>query len=138
MKINLKNKEIIEICRLLNEEDSILNSKTKKVDFDILWAIDKNRRTLIDLSKNIQEMQKSLTDRYADDEHSILLEDGTRSIKEEYRVEYMNDYVKLNNADNEIEIVSIDIDRLKNSSEGLTPNDFSTIRFMLTKEETSN
>ena len=138
MKINLKNKEIIEICRLLNEEDSILNSKTKKVDFDILWDIDKNRRTLIDLSKNIQEMQKSLTDRYADDEHSILLEDGTRSIKEEYRVEYMNDYVKLNNADNEIEIVSIDIDRLKNSSEGLTPNDFSTIRFMLTKEETSN
>ena len=138
MKINLKNKEIIEICRLLNEEDSILNSKTKKVDFDILWDIDKNRRTLIDLSKNIQEMQKSLTDRYADDEHSILLEDGTRSIKEEYRVEYMNDYVKLNNADNVIEIVSIDIDRLKNSSEGLTPNDFSTIRFMLTKEETSN
>lgn len=138
MKINLKNKEIIEICRLLNEEDSILNSKTKKVDFDILWDIDKNRRTLIDLSKNIQEMQKSLTDRYADDEHSILLEDGTRSIKEEYRVEYMNDYVKLNNADNEIEIVSIDIDRLKNSSDGLTPNDFSTIRFMLTKEETSN
>lgn len=138
MKINLKNKEIIEICMLLNGEDSILNSKTKKVDFDILWDIDKNRRTLIDLSKNIQEMQKSLTDRYADDEHSILLEDGTRSIKEEYRVEYMNDYVKLNNADNEIEIVSIDIDRLKNSSEGLTPNDFSTIRFMLTKEETSN
>ena len=138
MKINLKNKEIIEICRLLNKEDNILNSKTKKVDFDILWDIDKNRRTLIDLSKNIQEMQKSLTDRYADDEHSILLEDGTRSIKEEYRVEYMNDYVKLNNADNEIEIVSIDIDRLKNSSEGLTPNDFSTIRFMLTKEETSN
>jgi hypothetical protein len=123
---------------LLNEEDSILNSKTKKVDFDILWDIDKNRRTLIDLSKNIQEMQKSLTNRYADDKHSILLEDGTRSIKEEYRVEYMNDYVKLNNADNEIEIVSIDIDRLKNSSEGLTPNDFSTIRFMLTKEETSN
>lgn len=138
MKINLKNKEIIEICMLLNGEDSILNSKTKKVDFDILWDIDKNRRTLIDLSKNIQEMQKSLTDRYADDEHSILLEDGTRSIKEEYRVEYMNDYMKLNNADNEIEIVSIDIDRLKNSSEGLTPNDFSTIRFMLTKEETSN
>lgn len=138
MKINLKNKEIIEICRLLNEEDSILNSKTKKVDFDILWDIDKNRRTLIDLSKNIQEMQKSLTDRYADDEHSILLEDGTRSIKEECRVEYMNDYVKLNNADNEIEIVSIDIDRLKSSSDGLTPNDFSTIRFMLTKEETSN
>lgn len=138
MKINLKNKEIIEICRLLSEEDSILNSKTKKVDFDILWDIDKNRRTLIDLSKNIQEMQKSLVDRYADNEHSILLENGTRSIREECKQDYLENYTKFSNADNEVEITPIDINRLKNSSEGLTPNDFSAIRFMLTKEETSN
>jgi hypothetical protein len=135
--INLKNHEILEIVKTLSSDDSLMKSTTKKIDFDILWDIDKNLKELQKIVDSFNEMKKSIDDKYSDDKHSVQ-DDKGRNVLPEFRNEYLSSVNQLLMADNEINICTIDVDRLKNSSEGLTPSDFSAIKFMLTKQETSD
>lgn len=135
--INLKNHEVIEIVKTLNSNDSLMKSTTKKIDFDILWDIDKNLKELQKIADSFNEMKKSIDTKYSDDEHSVQ-EGNDRNVLPEYRQEYLTSINQLLLANNEINITTIDVDELKESSEGLTPSDFSAIKFMLTKQETSD
>ncbi len=135
--INLKNHEVIEIVKTLSSDDSLMKSTTKKIDFDILWDIDKNLKELQKIVDSFNDMKKSIDDKYSDDKHSVQ-DDKGRNVLPEFRNEYLSSVNQLLMADNEINICTIDVDRLKNSSEGLTPSDFSAIKFMLTKQETSD
>ena len=135
--INLKNHEILEIVKTLSSDGSLMKSTTKKIDFDILWDIDKNLKELQKIVDSFNEMKKSIDDKYSDDKHSVQ-DDKGRNVLPEFRNEYLSSVNQLLMADNEINICTIDVDRLKNSSEGLTPSDFSAIKFMLTKQEASD
>lgn len=131
----LKNSEIEESIKILNEMDSILNTSdpNRKLPIKFLWKIDTNYRIIQEIAYRIEEKRNEIITKYRSDDYSIetILENGesVRQIKPEYYNEYIEQMNDISNIENKIVIDEIHLSEIENYN--IIPSDFKAIKFMI-------
>lgn len=131
----LKNSEIEESIKILNEMDSILNTSdpNRKLPIKFLWKIDTNYRRIQEIAYRIEEKRNEIITKYRSDDYSIetILENGesVRQIKPEYYNEYIEQMNDISNIENKIVIDEINLSEIENYN--IIPSDFKAIKFMI-------
>lgn len=140
--IKLTNYEIASIIEVLDQNpDSIINTKDadKKLPISVLWDIDENMDKLRKIHQKIIQKRTEIEQGYQTDEYSEEVEENGKTIRKvrpQYEQEFLGKIHELFNIVNEIDIVTIMINRLDGYD--IIPRDFRQIRFMLDSEKEEN
>ena len=129
--ITLKNYEIINILKILNDQDSIINSKNSdtKLSVKILWALSGNMKKFNDILEMITSQEQKINDEYFNEEKSDIDENGNYVIKPEFRDEFLKEKNDLMTIENEVDILMINLSDIQDLS--FRPSDFMAINFMI-------
>ena len=132
--IELKNYEIITIVNSLNRGDSILksNDPSRKYPISLLWRVSGNLKKLNELATRVSEEETKINELYFTEERSDINEDGSMTVKEEFRDEFVKAKNELFEIVNSVEIDKVNVKDIENLD--MAPLDFASIEFMLTEE----
>lgn len=127
----LKNYEIVDILKELNDPDSIINSKNSdtKLPVKILWAISGNIKKLNDILELIHEQEQAINDSYFNDDKSEVNDEGLYVVKTEFRDEFIKEKNDLMLIENEVDLSMINLSDIQDFN--FRPSDFMSINFMI-------
>jgi len=127
----LKNYEIVDILKELNDPDSIINSKSSdtKLPVKILWTISGNIKKLNDILDLIQEQEQAINDSYFNEEKSEVNDEGLYVVKSEFRNDFIKEKNDLMVIENEVELSMINLSDIQDFN--FRPSDFMSINFMI-------
>lgn len=103
-----------------------------KLPAAVAWKRRVNMDKLFKAKALIDDAMKELSEKYADDEHSVEGENGVRRVKEEYLPEYMKAQGEILAQDTELDIRKVKIEDLGEIE--LSDSDMDTIGFMIEGE----
>lgn len=126
--ITLKNFEVIEILRKLNQPDSIINSTTVKYPVSFLWKVNGNLKKLFEIEQRIVAEEQKINDAYSTEEKAIQDESGWQ-VKEEYRQDFINEKNELFEIENEIDVDMVNVSEIEQLD--FSPSDFRSLLFMI-------
>lgn len=127
----LKNYEIVDILKELNDPDSIINSKSSdtKLPVKILWAISGNIKKLNDILDLIQEQEQVINDSYFNEDKSDVNDEGLYVVKSEFRNDFIKEKNDLMLIENEVDLSMINLSDIQDFN--FRPSDFMSINFMI-------
>lgn len=127
----LKNYEIVDILKELNDPDSIINSKSSdtKLSVKILWTISGNIKKLNDILDLIQEQEQAINDSYFNEDKSEVNDEGLYVVKSEFRNDFIKEKNDLMVIENEVELSMINLSDIQDFN--FRPSDFMSINFMI-------
>ena len=103
-----------------------------KLPAAVAWKRRVNMDKLFKAKALIDDAMKELSEKYADDEHSVEGENGVRRVKEEYLPEYLKAQGEILAQDTELDIRKVKIEDLGEIE--LSDSDMDTIGFMIEGE----
>lgn len=103
-----------------------------KLPAAVAWKRRVNMDKLFKAKALIDDAMKELSEKYADDEHSVEGENGVRRVKEEYLPEYLKAQGEIMAQDTELDIRKVKIEDLGEIE--LSDSDMDTIGFMIEGE----
>lgn len=135
--IKITNGEINKIVKLLEDQDSLLNSKdtNRRFSLTILWNVETNFKKLLEINQRSAEAEQKIKGEYFTEERTapILDTEGNPTERVEiipkYRQEYMQKMYELSMIENEIQIVTIPFELLEKYE--LNGAELQSIRFMV-------
>lgn len=134
-QITLQNYEIVDLMKLLDSPEGILNStdSSKKLPIAILWKINKNVKAIKRIYETIQDMEQSINNEYFNSDKSEPNDEGLMQVKLEYRDEFLSKKNDLMSITNDISLDMIDLASLEGFN--FVPADFKSIEMMIAEPD---
>lgn len=134
---NLEIMGIVNAYMAKKEQDAKDRKKGMYVDemklpAAVAWKRRVNMDKLFKAKALIDDAMKELSEKYADDEHSVEGENGVRRVKEEYLPEYLKAQGEILAQETELDIRKVKIEDLGEIE--LSDSDMETIGFMIEGE----
>lgn len=142
MKVNLTNIEIANIIAYSKTETSVVQDASYKFSITFAWNLKKNLSKLMKIYDDFVQIQNEIMAVYSDDEHSDIMEDNQRKVKDKYLIEYNTKMNELYCAPNELEISMVKLDKIVPGgiegldNTGMSIMDLDILSFMIDESET--
>ena len=117
-------KSIIDAYAKIRQEEKEISLPVK-----VSWIRRQNLQKLMNVFSLYNEALTEIQLRYADDEHSVLNEDGTRQVKDQYINQYQKECIELYQQDADVDIKKVKLEDLGDLT--LTESQMDTLGFMI-------
>ena len=134
--MNMKNADIMAITRIYTKNKQDKDKKELKLPAAIAWKRRVNMDKVFKAKAIIDEAMQELSQKYADDEHSVEKQDENgetmRTVKPEYLAEYAKAQVDILSQETDVDIKKVKIEDLGDID--LSDDDLDTLAFMIEEE----